>query len=333
MTHPAQEKHLVLHIGTHKTGTTAIQQAMADHAEFLRGRSIEPVNANSDRNLMEVFFPHRFRLQFEDVDLEEKKRVFEAWSSSVEARTIVLSSEHMTRVAGSWQVLAQRAGTVFRDYRKVTIVLYVRRQDLLIESMYQEDLKNGNIKHTSILDYMDHKDPYKIDYYRELQWYRQHLPQAQVLVRLYTDAVSSGDVFRHFLSTLGVIELPPQITSKASNLSLDEVACMILALSELDRRDRKFLAEVLRRKYPEHVKPPTKALRLLPLDRRWKIILHHHESNRRLFQDYELGSDADLELWEKISPECVDHLSPEYIQRKAIKFLGQCLVRSEQSQS
>lgn len=330
MPHSPFDKHLVLHIGTHKTGTTAIQQAFSDHAEFLRARSIEPVNANSDRNLMEVFFPHRFRLRFEDVDLDEKKRSFDSWASSVQRETIILSSEHMTRVAGSWQVLAQRAGAVFRDYRNVTVVLYVRRQDLLIESMYQEDLKNGNVKHTSILDYMKHKDPYKIDYHTELQWYRQHLPQARVLVRLYTEAVSSGDVFRHFLSTLGVTDLPSEVGSKASNLSLDEVACMILALSGLERRDRKFLTEILRRKYPQHVKPPTKVLRLLPLDRRWKIILHHHDSNRRLFQEYGLGNDSDLESWEKISPECVDHLSPEDIHRQAIQFLAQCLVRSEQ---
>lgn len=324
-------KRLVLHIGTHKTGTTAIQHAMEEHRDFLRSRDVEPVNANSIRHLMEVFFPARYRMSFEDVDIERHKETFLEWARAVSADTIVVSSEHMTRVARSWQPLAERAATMFGQFERIDVVVYVRRQDLILESMFQEDLKGANSKSASIADYMrEHRDPSRLDYHLEIGRYRTSLPHARIIPRLYSDAVAAKDIFHHFLETIGVDDVPPAIGAKKVNVSLDEVGCTIIALAGLNRQARRELHDLLRTKYTEHVKAPGRQLRFLSREQRQEIIDRYHESNRRLFEEYELGSVEDLRQWEHVQ-EDAEALPPNELRRRAVAFLAQCLLTSERN--
>ncbi|MBM28982.1 MAG: hypothetical protein CME58_11470 [Halieaceae bacterium] len=150
---------LVLHIGTEKTGTTAIQSALSSQREYLLRNGVCYAKSAGDLNCQglaaaftslgvrddyvvksQLTDPERYRDWRQNL-LQMMRREISA--AKDRCHTFVLSSEHFSsRLIKNADVtdLAKYLGTEFDD---VAVVCYLRRQDLMATSRINEGLRAG----------------------------------------------------------------------------------------------------------------------------------------------------------------------------------------------
>lgn len=131
-------KRIHLHIGTHKTGTTALQQTLAENRELLAQEGfLYP------RTGWHQFAQHL--LAFEKKGKvntgmnAEMEGVWEALRAEVEnfsGTDVIISSEEFSTLADPSALRAELA-----DY-PVSVYIYLRRQDAIFESIYNQQTKD-----------------------------------------------------------------------------------------------------------------------------------------------------------------------------------------------
>lgn len=138
-----QLKEIYIHIGTHKTGTTSLQQFFAINQALLKKKGIRyPLTANMSkvdhRRLVLSFYPNDGLPYCKAID--DVKEPCEEWRTVLESKDekkILISSEHFFTCTP----------TIISEIRKITaqyrvwIVCYIRRQDELEESWYNQSVK------------------------------------------------------------------------------------------------------------------------------------------------------------------------------------------------
>lgn len=133
-------KRLLLHIGTHKTGTTTLQSALAKNRDKLAGRGIcYPV---TDRPPFPN--PHKHNNLWKALDAgpeafatEKAVLLREFYGSGAE--TLVMSEEHLS--CHRLTTLAQMRS--FTDQFDIEVICFLRRQDYFIESWWSQRCKSG----------------------------------------------------------------------------------------------------------------------------------------------------------------------------------------------
>lgn len=147
-----KKKHIYLHIGTTKTGTSSVQKFLIDNQEMLKQYNFA---ASTPK------YPHRLRTLIENIfnaarnglpcftdkqqqwfdDLIEKLK-------NEEADNIILSEELF------WNIISYHQETPFfedfinslKEFSDITVIVYLRRQDSFLMSAYQQRLKGGGMQ-------------------------------------------------------------------------------------------------------------------------------------------------------------------------------------------
>ena len=123
-------RRLILHVGTHKTGTSALQKLFLHHRDVLAASSV---------GLAEPPHPelgdHHYVVSF----LEQGPAGYDQFLASLETGhdTTLLTSECLL----PWLMMSDRAAdlpAMLAPRFEVTVVLYLRRQDFLKESIFAE---------------------------------------------------------------------------------------------------------------------------------------------------------------------------------------------------
>ena len=136
---------LVMHIGTHKTGTTTLQHVLCENAEMLRSRGIDfpLLSANPE------FSPKNHsslarsttRAARGDVVPDQWMTVHDIVRRDA-PDVVVLVGEQLCRLRPlAWQALRTTLERIGFD--SVDVVCYVRRQDSYLTSMYVQWVKAG----------------------------------------------------------------------------------------------------------------------------------------------------------------------------------------------
>jgi hypothetical protein len=192
---------VTLHIGTPKTGTTAIQAALAAHEAWLGEQNIHFVKAGRHRAahndlanaIQRQGAEHRFREALESEIATETVRHPE--------REILLSSEIISLVKPQ----AFRAAMGVLDEHALKIVVYLRRQDQYAEAFYKQRVKNGrNVMPFEA--FLQSRVGRRITDYPQLmdQWATTY-PKAEIVPRVYDRKRLVGrDVVSDFAAVLGV---------------------------------------------------------------------------------------------------------------------------------
>ena len=211
------DKHcLIIHIGTHKTGNTALQIFLMKNAEQLRKygilypdlvktwqkyRGIEAssyVNGKLLQSSITRNWPEK-----------EKENLWKILRHYLKNYDVVLSDPAI------WSHRSINTVEAIKDYAKrydnIKLVVYFRRQDLYIESLWNEFIKEGHMTDT-LNDYIE-KSHYVMDYNRKLNDIASVIGKENISVRIYERgqfAGERGDITSDFLKTLGKIrgELP-----------------------------------------------------------------------------------------------------------------------------
>lgn len=164
---------LILHIGLHKTGTSAIQRALHGNRELLcqRGIFYPPTGE------FEAHHAVASRLKQSASDDEatgDIERTFGHWRRAKYSKVIV-SSEIFSecRYLGA-------LGSLRKLFDEIEIVIYIRRQDLLLESAYGQLIKqNGETRE------IESSSPYFVDIYRHVKKFVDVISPDLVTIRKY----------------------------------------------------------------------------------------------------------------------------------------------------
>lgn len=215
---------ILLHVGTHKTGTTAIQQALLDAAPALRARGILYPNAawsfggHPGRSWGAAQF--RFAAALADPEDRHARRLAafrQRLSEGVRSHDkVVLSAESLYR-----HLLAPRGAALSEAERRaareayvgrladffegfeVEVVICFRRPDSFAESVYQEVAASTGSR-MAFAAFL-RRDAFRWDYAFQLGLLARHFP---VRAFGFEAAAAEGPV-EHFFRELGLGEPPP----------------------------------------------------------------------------------------------------------------------------
>lgn len=208
-------KTLYVHIGTHKTATTAIQHFCKVNKELFKTKGCTyPLfpQFQYSRKLTErngLFLTTVIYDENGERDMKLERKRYWAGLDLIHERfetydTVILSDESL------WRMFWRRPHRLQRlvedgeanGYR-VVLILYLRRQDEYIESLWQQRVKRDPDFTKSFWEFVD-EYPF-LDYYEVLQKLSDIVGRDNMIVRRFEDAKKvDGGILADFLSQVGL---------------------------------------------------------------------------------------------------------------------------------
>jgi hypothetical protein len=155
------KRHLFLHIGTHKTGSTTIQHYLKEHRSQIEGQGFYypmegayfyPPEASPSLLAHAVLNNRPKYIGRTEVNLDTCVHDMRRDIELSPCPNVIVSSEHFSLASTREDVL--RIANVFSGlFEKITVVVYLRRQDTRLESYWSQHVKTGLIVQ-SFSDYL-----------------------------------------------------------------------------------------------------------------------------------------------------------------------------------
>jgi len=189
---------IIIHIGRHKTGTTSIQNFLALNEELLLNRyGIYYPDIGRDP-LMKYHHPifRDWAENKKNLDLQLINKFIEN-AKRKSASRILLSSEILSRdsiTETKWIQLKE----AFNE--EILIIVYLRRQDKYLQSMYAEEIKAGLIKSQSTIK--DTKT--NLDYFQFLAPICRTFTRNRIIVKSFDRAIKKLGLYKDFVKNLGI---------------------------------------------------------------------------------------------------------------------------------
>lgn len=311
---------LYFHIGTHKTGSTSIQNTLA--------------KSRSDLASSGVFYPDIFpglnahhpisRLTGWGGSKAQPDKILSLaeWcykeANEIDAHTVLISSESLS--------IIPRANLLepFSKFFDVKVLLYVKRQDTYLESLYNQHVKSYDLRYSgSILDFNDsHKfhERRGFDYLRIARDWSEVFGEGAVEVREYPSDSSFG--FDAVLDLFSLLKIDPPIRGSKRRWDNEGVpASAIPYLSYMNKfevsisRHREIIAW-LRNNFQD-----SRRYRLLDRDSAFSFLSYFRNSNEILFKKFARqdpsGFDIPVDYSERFS--YIDH---DELDRNTLDFLS-----------
>lgn len=208
-----------LSIGTPKTGTTAVQTFLRENEELLHKQGycfpdftskFGNDNRYKNRNGHFLIFNEGNVVQYDEPAVQAA--AFQMLRELTETYTdVVLSDEEIwkigTRRKGFWQ-------KTVKDFQKIgcelKVIVYLRRQDLFIQSLYNQNVKSRFVMRTESFDEYMTTDAflnYPLDYFKHLSTIADAVGKENLIVRPYERGQFEGNgnsIFSDFLQCIGL---------------------------------------------------------------------------------------------------------------------------------
>ncbi len=257
-------KEVILHIGTHKTGTSSIQHTLVG---FDDGKTIySKIGANHSKAVTTLFHPNlknygnlrKEGASIAEIESRQQKclNVLEAEIARSSRDRLIISGEDISvlPVEGKKKLLQ-----FFHDRQLVTKILcYVREPSSMAKSVHQQRIKGG-ARDLSI---------YETDYKKRLAPFLDFVPHQDIKVKEFRrDLLKQSDVVLDFAQEVGIDISVTSIITTNESLSAATVKLLLLfnrlpvkstgtaALVEA----RKRFVELLERAYQKHKRLDGKA--------------------------------------------------------------------------
>ncbi|MCT8985740.1 hypothetical protein [Shewanella phaeophyticola] len=184
-------KNIVLHIGLSKTGTSSIQNYIRDSLAQLRTLGVSALIDND--------WPHGLAKAINASD-EAFKDKFKESLKSEESENLIISSEYFEFMD---EAKVRAVKSFLCDYQ-VTVVVYLKRQDKAIISMYNEEVKKG----ITLLDFREYcrQNWRRFDYCSLLQKWSTAFGVENMVVRPFdVNSFYNEDLLQDFFVLLVLI--------------------------------------------------------------------------------------------------------------------------------
>ncbi len=299
-----KNKSIFLHIGTKKTGSTTIQNFLCHNQKKLYDLGFDYPTEFSEKvktaksygmmglpqsgNLHEIFINW--------MEGDENSPPIENLASQIDAdinKNIVLSSENFYFFAFNKKDLVTFKETLSKKFpnHNWKIIVYLRRQDEYVESLYSQEMKDGCMTtKTSSEDYISNKEfELTLNYQSFLNVYAELFGKENIIVRPYEKAqFKNENILFDFCNILGVKE-DNLIVDLKSNPPLDHKVTEFLRLAKkYIQPEQKMISAYISKFCKPH---PTEKIDLLDPELKFKLYKKHLASNNEIAKAY-LGKDT-----------------------------------------
>jgi hypothetical protein len=231
------KRHLILHIGLSKTGSSSIQRVLAEQRQAMQALGVyyprSPGWANhallpallvNDPRMLWGFHPDRWegmtpaaRMERFRVEWSEEMGALPEW-----AERCVISAEQIGGLLRDDDEVQRLADLLARYFATVKVVVYLRRQDQHIASAYSQWLRSGILQDPG----MPSGGPERFteyDYGPMLDRYARAFGDSAMCPRIFSrKTLVGGDVVEDFFEVAGFkLPIPPEAPNKAANLSIN----------------------------------------------------------------------------------------------------------------
>lgn len=266
------KKHLFLHIGTEKTGTTSIQSTLRLNQDKLRTEGIlfpsAPLLGANHSGFVYSFLDldtmlARLRMvgagEFVGIFKSNPHYILDMLSKQIEesgCHTVIISSELLHSVISTEEEIKKIQEWAKKEFDEITVICYLRRQVDLAISAFSTRLKEGGEVNAMIpqmfANFIDHIMTEKeftdyINYRKMLDQWSRYFPNI-ICHEFSQDTLIDGDVVKDFLSLVSPdlkhdqFEIP-----KEQNQSLDGKVLELLSM--INQYIPKFINNTLNLKY------------------------------------------------------------------------------------
>lgn len=296
---------IIFHIGFHKTGSSSIQQFFHKNRELFKERFqiLYPkslVVGFAHHGLVWSIKKSSLALHYGFISDAEKLLELISEIKEINLAKIIISSEFLSNLTEEDIETIKKQLCQYLEFQS-KIIIYSRRQDITIESLYSQNIKTFETKEKRILkDYLNQIwINTLLNYYNLLSSWQEAFPEAQIIPRVYDRTLfPEGNVILDFLSVLGIdmpeareykIEANPSLSHLSTlvmrkinekfDLTPEEHGKVITYLFKLDREEGS----------------PIKSFFALP--ERISFLEYFRESNERLFTEW-FGTENKFVLTE-----------------------------------
>jgi hypothetical protein len=229
-------RHLILHIGLSKTGSSSIQRVLANQRDALREQGVYmphspgfanhallPASLVNDRRSLWGFHP----ATWEGLSPAGRLARFEAeWRAEMAAlpdwaTRCVITAEQIGGLLRQDDEAARLGAALAPYFGSVQLIVYLRRQDSHTASAYTQWLRGGVLREPGLPDGGPAAQP-ELDYGALLDRFARVFGDASICPRIFDRAeLVGGDVVEDFLHITGLtLPVLAEAPNKQSNLSL-----------------------------------------------------------------------------------------------------------------
>lgn len=282
-------KNLFLHIGLHKTGTTSLQFFLKTNRDLLRRFGflypLSPIPENSSAhhllswNLAEL--RQTGHLSLEDIlaRLKDELRGHDG--------DLILSSEDFSRL-GEAQIRTLKH--YFNGY-DIKVIIYLRRQDLRIESYYKQNVVAGFLAEP--FESYVQRSLEQNDYFLLVKHWEAVFGKDRMVVRV-NERSQIKDIREDFMSVLGIDDLGGFTCTEDKNVSPDQRVTELLRVLNVGYQDGKLACDeaTFKEKYKKPLRDRLESLQegneysYLDAGERIALMQKFHDSNHRLAQEF-----------------------------------------------
>lgn len=206
------KKNIYLHIGTNKTGSSAIQSFLNTNESLL---NLNNIHYCSTGKIWNAHFPLAWELgcgksalNYNEKNLWEKAKLeFE----NKKEENIIISSENFVLLRDTKKMYYIK--NLLQNYN-IYILLYIRRQDLWVESLYLQSIKMGN--NVNNFEKYCNNCGQELDFYKFLQPWEEVFGENNIKVLNFDNA--KKNIIDSFLTLIGNTKIPlPPAKNKIVN--------------------------------------------------------------------------------------------------------------------
>lgn len=207
-------KKFFIHIGTHKTGSTTIKSSLALNKSLLKSKGLLYIDTKWSYDIM--------RLKHDDQAL--KKRICDNFSAQLEKENankrcdVVIAAEKFSGDPYSGydnaSIIAVILYAVSQGYKPV-IIVYLRRQDTFIESLYTQSVHQGSS--LEFQEFLEERELNNYDWSNLLTSYQKVFGDESLIVRSYdyfNKNRENGGILKDFYDLIGYSEAYKQLASQ-----------------------------------------------------------------------------------------------------------------------
>lgn len=335
-------------IGTPKTGTTALQSFMRENESILakQGYSFPRFDIGMksifrDRNA-HFLINHITKIDYNEdkakAQVELNKKAFAVLGDiAKEYDNIILSDEQLwyrcNYVEDFWTNLMENFKAINCD---VKIIVYLRRQDQIIQSLWNQLVKMHLRKTRTFQESIaaGDFDYFPLDYHAQLKKIEKYVGKENLIVRAYEKGqFAENSLYNDFFGIMGV-KLTDEFTygKVASNVGLDgnfiEIKRIINGVPEYLELDDFMCRPILNASIYENGKNIHVKTSLFTKDEQAEYMKNFEESNSKTAKEF-LGRENGILFYDIVDNLPVWKVNPDTMYRDVIISMAELFCRQE----
>lgn len=240
---------LFVHIGARKTGTTSIQSALKRNEDLLQRNGF--FVTNKFENGADNIFPNTF---MKSLNYHEQCMAWVDDALASRCNSALISSESLTDMFPNEIETFKR--TVTDSFASVTIIFYVRRQDIVATSHFSTGLRGGGTGNQLISTRMGTRGLRGFRYKRVADTWADFYGKSNLAIRVFPDPrPSEWSAVSDILDVIGASTLFDEIQQKAElNVRLDAPQAAYLRRFNLELGSKaRTLAPSIQRRFVKFI--------------------------------------------------------------------------------